>query len=196
MRDITGTSVLRWTGLLACPRRVRQWLPRRERWFRVLLGRKQLLIHWKPHCGLWCVAVERAGMPNDPNSSTHPRPKERRVKRRMPPAGASDLVPPLPSESSILVDLPLIRQSCSATQYEDGSSRVPGYLWLMNRTTAFEVIMFDPDSGSRLPARGADLDSALILLEKLLGTNDAPWEQDRWLMEQLQKRSKTKRKAS
>jgi hypothetical protein len=196
MRDVTGTKLLRWTGARSGCRRVCQWLPRRELWFRVVLRSKQLLIHWRPHAGLWCVAVERKGIPNDPTSHSYPRPKEHRVKRRLPPAGAADLVPPLAHESSILVDLPLVRQFLTATQYEDKTARTPGYWWLMNRVTAFEVILFDPDSGSRLPCRAADLDSALLLAERLLGTEDAPWEQDRYLMEQLQKRSKKSRKAS
>jgi len=196
MRDVTGTRVLVWSGLRPGPRRIGQWLPRGELFFVVRLTRKELVIHWKPYEGLWCVATRRKGIPTDPNSTRYPRPERAKMKRRLPPAGATDLVPPLPVESSILVDLPLARQFVTATQYEDKTARTPGYFWFMNRVTAFEVIMFDPDSGSRLPVRAADMDSALLLLEKLLGTDDAPWEQDRYLMEQLQKRSKGKRKAS
>jgi hypothetical protein len=56
-----------------------------------------------------------------------------------------------------------------------------------------EVTYYDPDSGTRLPCRGATLDQALTLGEQLLGVEEAPWEGDKYLMEQLVAKTKKKR---
>lgn len=114
------------------------------------------------------------------------------MKRRVPAEGGITSLPSLPSTSVILSKFKLLREFITATAYEDGGYRVPGYFWFMNRSTSFECILFDPDSGARLPCRGATIDEVLALVETLLGTENAPWEMDKYLSEQLSKRKKRK----
>lgn len=102
-------------------------------------------------------------------------------------------MPPLPSTSTLLPKCPALREFISATVYDDGTPRTPGYVTFRNRVTTYEVTVYDPDSASRLCARGPDLDHTLNLLEKLLGAEEAPWEPDRYLQEQQQSKLKRKR---
>lgn len=104
------------------------------------------------------------------------------------------IIPALPATSVLLSKLPAIREFITATQYEDGSPRVPGYFTLRNRGASFELTMYDYDSGCRLPVSAHELDKALQLMEQLLGVEEAPWEPDRYLMNLLAERNKKKRK--
>jgi hypothetical protein len=115
------------------------------------------------------------------------------MKRRAAPAPESVLKLPVCTESVLLSDLPLMLRHITETSYDDLTPRTPGYYWVMNREVAFEVIVFDPDSGCRLPCRAADYDTAMMLAERLLGVEDAPWEPDRFLSDQLLKRVKKKK---
>lgn len=117
------------------------------------------------------------------------------MKRRQPVVNVGACAPALPATSVLLAKLPAIREFLSATGYDDGSPRVPGYLTLRNRGHSYEITLYDPDAGLRLPARGPDLDKTLLLAEQLLGVQEAPWEVDNYLTEQLAKKSK-KRRAS
>jgi hypothetical protein len=121
--------------------------------------------------------------------------EEMRVKRRIPPQGSGkNIVPALPATSVILAKVPAMRAFVTDTAYEDGSPRVPGYFTLRNRVACFEVTLYDPDSGCRLPVRGSDLDKALQMAEQLLGVEEAPWEVDQYLLGQLEQRGRKKKK--
>lgn len=102
-------------------------------------------------------------------------------------------MPPAPMTSVLLAKLPAIREFMSATQYDDGSPREPGYMTIRTWGTQWQVTVYDPDSGARMPVRAPELDKALLLVEQLLGVEEAPWEIDRYLSEQLAKKSKKKR---
>ena len=115
------------------------------------------------------------------------------MKRRQPVVNVGACAPALPATSVLLAKLPAIREFLSATAYDDGSPRVPGYLTLRNRGHSYELTLYDPDAGLRLPTRGPDLDKTLLLAEQLLGVEEAPWEVDNYLTEQLAKRAKRKR---
>ncbi len=118
------------------------------------------------------------------------------MKRRNAPLGGGAIVPALPMASTILAKLPAVREFLTATEYEDHSPRQPGYVTLRNRTTTFEVTLYDPDAGARLAVRGPDLDKTLLLVEQLLGVEEAPWELDGYLQEQLARRAKKKKKSA
>ena len=59
----------------------------------------------------------------------------------------------------------------------------------------YELTLYDLDSGTRLPVRAATLDEVLAAAEKLLGVENAPWEIDRYLTEQLAGKNKKKKGA-
>ena len=166
-----------------------------RRVYRLLIPGKWLIVHWTRRSGYWCLAVgDRTPLLQEPHMF-FPRPEVTRMKRRQPPAGAGAIAPALPATSVVLSKFVLLREFLTATSYEDGSARTPGDLALRNRGVAFEITLYDPDAGLRLPVRGPTLDDALTLAEKLLGVETAPWEVDRYLTEQLAKR-KGKKKAS
>lgn len=113
------------------------------------------------------------------------------MKRRTP---AEAGLPPVPlsDESYTLHDFPLIREFLSATAYDDQTPRSPGYLTLRNRGGSYEITLYDVDAGMRVAARACLLDDVLAAAELLLGADQAPWEQDRYLTEQLTKNRKKK----
>lgn len=115
------------------------------------------------------------------------------VKKRQPVEVGQAVIPAIPSASTLWPKLPAIREFVHATAYEDGSPRTPGYITIRNRATTMEVTCYDVDSGTRLSARGQTLDQALSLMEQLLGVEEAPWERDNYLADQLAKRAKKRR---
>lgn len=192
MQDAQGTRVVRplnvWTR-----RRVCRWSPRRgERWLRLLLPRAWWLLQWLPREGWWITSAGEAGTPFDAPTYSSPRYQGDAMKRRQAAEPGKATVPPLPATSTHWPKLPTIREFITATSYDDGSARQPGYLTVRNRTTTMEVTLYDPDSGSRLVCRGPSLDEALVLAEKLLGAEEAPWEVDNYLQQQLAKSKKKK----
>jgi hypothetical protein len=118
------------------------------------------------------------------------------MKRRSAPANGVACLAPLPATSVILGKLPAIREYLTATAYEDGTARQPGYFTLRNRALTFEGTLYDPDSGTRLVVRANTLDEMLAGLEKLLGVEEAPWEIDPYLTEQLARRRKRGKKGA
>lgn len=116
------------------------------------------------------------------------------MKRRTPPASEDAIIKPLPAASVMLAKLPTIREFLTATQYDDKTPREPGYVTLRNLGTTFEVTLYDPDAGLRLPCRGDTLDGVLALMEQLAGTEEAAWEVDRYLTQRKQERAKKRRK--
>lgn len=113
------------------------------------------------------------------------------LKRRDVTAGAGYVAPALTADSKLLGKLPAIMEFLTATAYEDGSPRTPGYMWVSNRTAAFEVTLFDPDGCCKLPCLGKNLDEAFALLEAHLRGDLPPWQQDGFL---VKKAAEKKRK--
>lgn len=104
------------------------------------------------------------------------------LKRRDVSSGAGYICPALTADSKLLGKLPALMEFLTATAYEDGTARVPGYLWVSNRTVAFEVTLFDPDGCAKMPALGKNLDDAFALLETHLRSDNPPWQQDGFLV--------------
>jgi hypothetical protein len=110
------------------------------------------------------------------------------MKRRASYA-LSELIPPAAAGASvILAKLPGLREFLSFTSYDDGSVRQPGTLRLTSHYGAWEVTVQDPDAAARLTVRDGSLDKALLLIEQLLGAEEAPWETDRYLAERQAKK--------
>jgi hypothetical protein len=193
IRDVWGHRVLWWRPR-QCPYRVRQWLPqKREERYRVMKNGIWFVLHWRPYHGLWAGSGGHGDRHDAAPVWVYPRVQESTVKRRSAPTGGVVITPPIPSTSVQMPKVPMIREWLHSTAYEDGSPRQPGYMTIRNKVTVMEVTMYDPDAGARLPVRAATLDQALVLLEQLLGVEEAPWEPDRYLMEQLVARGKRKK---
>lgn len=186
-----------------------QWKPRRRTlrithqrrsWkpysLHVVKGQRWFLFSWSLRAGWECSASGIKGRPASDPLNLYPTDKVLRMKRRVAQTGTQVIQPALPAASVMLGKLPAIREFLTATAYEDGTARQPGYLTIRNRGVTFEVTVYDPDSGSRLSARAPKLDDVLALLEQLIGVEEAPWEIDSYLTEQLARRGKRKGKAS
>jgi len=193
-RNSYGYRIVHWRrGWTRC--RVRQWVSRvRITNLHVVMPRRWYLLRWSPRVGWQLTASGLTGSPVT-EADYQSDPEELNVKRRQAPAaGENSIAPALSMTSTVLAKLPALREFVSATQYEDNTPRVPGYFTLRNRGASYELTVYDYDSGCRLAVCAPELDKVFLLMEQLLGVVDAPWEHDRWLMEQLQKRTKNKKK--
>lgn len=190
MRLATGEKLLTWRDKAAI-RRAGQVLPK---W-----GEKRVVIarwgvwytaHWLHGEGYRITGWRPAGAPVGQltRAGEHPL-KERRVKRRTPAEVGLPPIP-LPSDSKLFHKLPLLREFLSATAYDDQSIRTPGYFTMRNRGGSYEVTVYDPDAGLRCAVRAATIDDAFAGVELLLGAENAPWEVDSYLSDQLAKKRK------
>lgn len=192
MRDRLDRRVLVVNHERRSPYKVGQWAPHRVDWFIVRLARRDLFLRWCPWHGLQVIGSGAIGSPYPEVNYQDPHKKVKLMKRRSAVAPEAAIVPALSSESKILNKLAHLREFLSATAYEDGTARTPGYLWLSNRRHLYEVVLFDPDSGARLPLTALTLDDVLALADTMLATDGAAWMPDKYLSEQLAKRSKKK----
>jgi len=177
----------RWKRRKPC-----QWLPRREKWFYYRRGIHLWLLHWKPYGGIWLVAERSGDERSVPHTVTPRRTREVGIKRR-PSEAATGAPPPAAKATSVLLaKLPALREWLTATTYEDGSARQPGKLAIEVYGQTWSVLLRDPDAAARMNVRGEELDKTLMLVEQLLGVEEAPWERDNWLAGQLAKKGKKK----
>jgi len=192
MRNAHGYKILRYVGATGGPKKPRQWLPRREAWYCIEVGSKWYYVHWLPFQGLWWSSVMPKGVYDAEQMISNPRPKRCSMKRRNVDVSGLPVVPAIGMASTILAKLPLLREFLTATAYDDGTARAPGYLWLTNKGAVLEIVLFDPDACARLPVTGATFDDVLMATEKFLGVEEAPWQVDGWLQERLSKKRKRK----
>lgn len=108
--------------------------------------------------------------------------------------GTGEAPPALQLADSGTLIGPLLAEHIAATKYEDGTVRVPGSFKVENVGSAYRVTVYDHDAGLRLACSGPVLADVYELIEIALGTADAPWEVDRYLTEQIAKRTPRKKK--
>lgn len=189
----------RGVKVLTCGRRAAirhgsQRLPQRgDRFFYLALSRVWLFLRWRAHRGYIMCALCSA---RDPEHGVIERwsygDEKMPIKRR---AMGADL-PPIPAlsiETVLLKKCSMLVEFCSATAYEDGAARTPGYFTFRNRTIEYELTVYDPDAGMRISCCAPDLDRVFAGMEALLKAPDAPWMVDRYLWE---RKPKEKRKKS
>jgi len=110
--------------------------------------------------------------------------------RRLAPSGQQLVQPALSSASKMFAKCPVVLEFITATAYEDGTARKPGYTTLRNKGHCFEITAYDYDSGMRLSVGGPDLDHVYLALNELLATPEAPWTVDEYLTSLLAKKRK------
>lgn len=191
-RDAQQRRILVQRQSARAPYRVSQWTPNREKWYVYRSPRRDIHIRWRPWTGYTVIGSGPVGSAYPEVIYLDPQGKVRLMKRRSVVSSAGAIVPALSSESKVLAKLPALREFLSATAYEDGSARTPGYFWFSNRRMLYEVILFDPDSGSRLPVTALTMDDVFAAAEALLNAPEAAWQPDKYLSEQLAKKTKRK----
>lgn len=186
-------NVLTWTGVLYRPRRSRPLPARGEKFFTVWTLRGGLFLRWRAHRGYIMCALLNPRVRGGEVAVRWTYGDERMpIKKRV----AGEDLPPIPAlsiESAILKKCPLVMEFCTATAYEDGSARQPGYYTMRNRTIEFELTVYDPDAGMRLTVRSREHDRCFHGMEVLLGAPDTQWEVDRYLWEHRPKEKKKKK---
>jgi len=191
-RLLRGVPVYHYCGpgLASC----RRWwaLPRGEKWWCVQVGK--WLYTWRavPITGLWLVAVDLVdGQTLTRIWESSYELADMGIKRRAVALKQQPL-PELSRESTILKKCPALMEFLTATQFDDGSCREPGYYSMRNRGASFELTIYDPNAGLRLPVNAATHDACFAMVEQHLGVDEAPWQVDRYLAEQCAKKSKKK----
>lgn len=73
-------------------------------------------------------------------------------------------------------------------RYDDGSPRRPGTVTLRTLGPTWQAEARDYDAGLRLRVIGDEVDTVLLMLDALLGSDDAPWEPDEYLQGRVGKK--------
>jgi len=176
-----------------CARPITQWLPAAApKWFVLRIGSRDWHVSYLPRVGLWVSGSSVSGTIQDEVSYPDVTEGKNAMKRREAPNPVNVIRPALSAETKILGKLPQLVAHLRDTSYDDGTSRTPGYLWLSNRFSAYEVVLFDVDAGARLAVNAVALDDVLALAEACLRSPETPWLPDKYLQEQLAKRGKKK----
>jgi len=112
--------------------------------------------------------------------------------KRLVQADGPTIRPALSGDSKVMGKLTQLVAFIRDTVYDDGTPRQPGYFWFTNRWSAYEIILFDPDSCSRLVCCAATIDDALALAEAALRAPEAPWVLDQYMLDRAAKKPKKK----
>lgn len=190
MRRLWGTRVLE-PGARASVRRGGQRLPMRGEkllwmWFQGF----PLLMWWKAHAGYRPLALATKKEPGREDIQQWFLPGEEVAIKRRQNIDTPALLPFLSNETVILKKCPALVEFISATAYEDGSPRQPGYVTIRNRVIEFEITLYDPDAGQRVSIRARLIDQCFAGVEAILQAVDAPWEPDQYLQGRLPKKKK------
>lgn len=171
-------------------RKPSQWLPLRERYYVMVVGKIEVLLCWRPFVGITPLSLKPVGSPGARDSIQYANLERNAVKRLNlgPPEGMPAI--PLPGESAVLKKFPRICCFVTDTVYEDGTLRLPGYFWLKSDTMAFELTLFEPSACARARIRAATLDDVFALAEKFLGSDGGAWEVDKYLLERSTQKKK------
>lgn len=168
------------------------WLPRREKWYLVWRHPYLLTLHWRPYHGIRLAAESLRDKWPEQLYSNCLEKYEMAIKKRDPLAGPRGGLQGPAGASVILAKLPAVREFLSSTEYEDKSPRTVGNIRIGSQGRLWEVTVQDPDALARMTVRDESLDKALLLVEQLLGVDEAPWETDRYLAEKAQGKHKKK----
>lgn len=84
-------------------------------------------------------------------------------------------------ESEVLRILPQVVAHLTHIRWDDGQPRQPGTVTLRTRGAMWVAEARDFDSAARLVVTASTVDDVLVLLDQMLGSDDAPWEPDRFL---------------
>lgn len=192
MRYFRGSRVLHWAACGA-KRLGGQRLPGRgERFWYVAFARQWLCCYWQKHQGIRLLGLVSAVPPDHETIEQWGQVREFMAIKKRVSVGELPAIPALAVDNVVLRKMPLLVEFLTATAYEDGSARTPGYFTVRNRTIEFEVTLYDPDSASRIAIRARELDKVFFGVEAILGAQEAPWEPDQYLLRIQPKKKKGK----
>jgi len=193
LRDIWGYKCGRCVRPLSLRRRW-QRLPRFGQYhIRVIDDGFWVLYEWRPRCGYTVSAMGLGGRTSTeqvklPASWSFEMPLKRRDG-----VSQGGIVAALEMPALLAKRWPVVGEFLVATQFDDGSSRVPGELKLANRGAGWLCTLYDVEQAARISVNAPTVEQGLSLLEQLLGVEEAPWEHDQYLQTLLDRRKKKKR---
>lgn len=159
--------------------------------YHLMFPGRRYLLSWSPWNGYWCEAwaVLVGGAVTD--FGYFPQP-ERALKRidLNKANGATRPIHLAAVETQILERCAQVVAHLCHVAYDDGSPRQPGTVTIRVRGSTWSVEARDWDAAARLVASATTLDDAFALLDLLLGSDNAPWEPDRYLAETKQPKKK------
>jgi len=149
-----------------------------------MLPGRRFLLSWVPWHGYWCEAWARIAGGRVTDFGYYPQP-EKPMKRvdLNKSNGSSRPVHLAAVETEILGRCPQVVAHLCHVAYDDGSPRQPGTVTIRVRGSTWSVEARDWDACARLVASATTCDDAFALLDLLLGSDNAPWEPDRYLEE-------------
>ena len=160
--------------------------------YHFLVPGRRFLLSWVPWRGYWCEAWARIVGGKVTDFGYYPQP-EKPVKQidLNKSNGAGHLMHLAAVETQILGRCPQVVAHLTHIAYDDGSPRQPGTITIRVRNSTWTVEARDWNAAARLVASATTCDDAFALMDLLLGSDNAPWEADRYLEEKRpQKKSK------
>lgn len=135
-----------------------------------------------PHGG-WRLTVIRMGGPFGEIAWERPPKWRRRVRRpSVPDPDPGDPRKGLAADNATVLfeSLPDLVRFFTATRYDDGTVRQPGWIQVKIFNGSWQTVLKDRDSGLQLSVLAPTLDDSLALAEAMLRSDKAPWEVDPW----------------
>jgi len=172
-------------------RPVRLYLTRSKSYHLMLPGRR-FLLSWVPWRGWWCEAWAVIVGGKVVDFGYYPQLEKPVKKIDLAKGNGGERPIHLAAvETEILGRVPQIVSHLTHVAYDDGSPREPGTITIRVRGTTWSVEARDWNACARLVASALSCDDAFALLDLLLGSDNAPWEADRYLEEKKpQKKSR------
>jgi len=153
--------------------------------YHFMLPGRRFLLSWVPWRGYWCEAWARivGGKVTDFGYYPNPESSMKPVDLTRSNGGISP-VHLAAIETEVLGRVPQIVAHLTHIKYDDGSPRQNGTITIRVRGTTWSVEARDWNAAARLVASATTCDDAFALMDLLLGSDNAPWEADRYLAEQ------------
>lgn len=110
------------------------------------------------------------------------------MKRKKVSVAASQAVHLAAVESNVLLAFSQVIAHCAVTRYDDGGPREPGWITVTTRGPNWRITVKDPDSAASFVVTAPSFDEALMMTCLLLDSEEAPWENDKWLQQGSKKK--------
>lgn len=181
-----------WSGKAPHPSYPRSWVRKRACYYTLRFGKCDFLLWWRPHIGMSVVATCPFGEQEWSQVPNVPLKRGAAVKRRQIAKAEGIPLPAASIAGKTLVKFPRFLEHMTATAYDDGTIRVPGYCWLSTRGQAWILTLFDVDGCARLPLVANSVDEVFAMAEAMLGAEDAPWQLDQFMLDRSNQKKKKK----
>lgn len=163
--------------------RPRRWLPEHRKEFYLQLGSRWVFMVFQFRRGMFPYSLCTFDGKRFTEVFRFPSLESAKMKKVSIGLEPGKALPPLSHESVVLKKFPVLRFFLTGTQYEDGSPRAPGRLWLDNDGLGFRVTLFEPTAFARAVLRATTIDDVFAVCEAFLASDNPPWEADQYARE-------------